>query len=281
MDQLFPIKGRYIVIIWLLPFLFFLPGIDVVYGLLKPGTEWFWFDIAYYYYFYLLFVCLMAILIGIYEVNWKAMFTKADTSEYPPAIKLTTFIFIFSIAAAYALFIPLSFIIPEFVTYWFIDTPPFIYGVQDELPFVPNLLSFLTLVVLAPVIEEFAFRGLLLHRWGEKYGLKTAIVLSSLLFGIGHTDPIGAAAFGAAMCFIYLRTRTLLVPILCHALTNLAVWLIEMWNVAWLGPEYSYTLEDFQNEWPIGVASALVAALWGYVYMKDLKEKPVLSLPRL
>jgi membrane protease YdiL (CAAX protease family) len=284
MDQVFPIKGRYIVIIWLLPFVFpviFLPVIDFIFMLLNPDTEWFWFGIVYYYHFHLIFLASMAFLISIYKVNWRSMLSRADTSDYLPAIKLTAFIFIFSIAAAYALFYPLSFVFPEFVTFWFIDIPPFIYSSQGEFPFVPNMLSFLSLVLFAPVIEEFAFRGILLHRWGEKYGLKTAIVLSSLLFGIVHPDPIGAAAFGVAMCVLYLRTKTLLVPMICHALTNLTAWLLEAGYIAWLGPEYRYTLEEFRNEWYIGAACALIVAVWSYVYIKRRKNTTALSLPQL
>jgi membrane protease YdiL (CAAX protease family) len=280
MERIFPIYGRYIVIIWLLPFVFF-PGLETIYRLLDVSTEWFWFDLIYYYYFHFIFLLLMALLFAAYKVNWKMMLSRADASDYLPAIKLTAFIFIFSIAAAYALFYPLSFVFPEFVTSWFIDIPPFIYSSQGEFPLIPNLLSFLSLVVFAPLVEEFAFRGILLHRWGEKYGVQTAIVLSSLLFGIAHPDPIGAAAFGVAMCILYLKTRTLWVPIFCHALTNLMVWCIEVGYISWLGPEYSYTLEDFRNEWQLGAVAALIVAVWGYLYLKGTNEKPVLSLPRL
>jgi membrane protease YdiL (CAAX protease family) len=281
MIPIFPVKGRYIVIVWLAPYLLLLPGAGVVFSFLDPNTEWFWFDIVFYYTFHLIFISVMILLFGIYQIHWKSMLSRVEPSEYVPAIKLTAFVFVFSIAAAYALFYPLSYVFPEFVTFWFIDIPPFIFSSQGEFPLVPNTLSFLSLVLFAPVIEEFAFRGILLHRWGEKYGLKIAIVLSSLLFGIAHPDPIGATAFGMAMCVLYLRTKTLLIPIICHALTNLTVWFWEVGNIVWLGSEYTYTLEDFRNGWDIGVVSALIVIVWSYAYMKRPKNQTALTLPQL
>ncbi len=206
MDSNFPIKGRYIVAIWLIPFLY-LPGTELIYNSIGIASEWYWYDIAYYYYFHAVFSAFLVILVTSQKLPWKKMFQKPRQEDFKPSIKLTAFVFIFSIAGAYALFYPLSFAIPEFVNYWFIDLPPLIYSSQNQYPFIPNLLNFLSLVVLAPVIEEFAFRGVLLRRWSQKWGAVNAILISSLLFGVAHPDPIGATAFGIAMCVIYEDTN--------------------------------------------------------------------------
>jgi membrane protease YdiL (CAAX protease family) len=280
MDSTYPIKGRYIVIIWVAPF-FLLPGIYPFLSLLDPDTEPYWFDIIFYYYFHFLLFSLSLLLVSKHKVNWKAMFSRADSTEYPPAIKLTIYIYIFSIAAVYALFYPLSLVFPDFVTSWLLEIPPLIYSDGTGFPLIPNVLGFLSLVVLAPVLEEFTFRGLLLHRWGEKYGIEKAIIFSSLLFGIAHPDPIGATAFGMAMSVLYLRTKTLLIPMFCHALTNFAVWCTEVGYISVLEPGYVYTLEDFQNDWYIGFVAALIAVAWSYVYIRGPRKNFVLSLPPL
>lgn len=78
----------------------------------------------------------------------------------------------------------------------------------------------LTIAVIPPVVEELIFRGLLLERWAAKWRIGTAVVVQAVFFGILHVDPVGAGVFGVAMALMYLRTRTLWVPIIMHAMNN-------------------------------------------------------------
>ena len=75
-------------------------------------------------------------------------------------------------------------------------------------------------VVLAPAIEELLFRGVLLNRWAAKWSVGTAVVASSIAFGILHGNPVGITVAGLVMAVLYLRTGTLLVPIAFHAANN-------------------------------------------------------------
>lgn len=93
--------------------------------------------------------------------------------------------------------------------------------------------------ILAPIAEEFYFRGLLQGWLRQRMGGFGAVLISSLLFGLAHFDSPGVAmsAFimGLAMGYVYDRTRSLWVPIGMHVLTNttavilgvLAIWLQE------------------------------------------------------
>lgn len=279
-NKTFHIKGRYVILLWLVP-LIYLPGTDFIYEIVDPAAEWFWFDIAFYYYYHAITVAFLAALVAYFKINWRLVLTPIDPKEYPGAVKLTAFTMVFSVAAAYALFLPLSYIWPDFVRYWYIDLPPFIYSSEGVYPALPNLLSFLSLVVFAPLIEEFTFRGILLHRWTLKFGMNRAIVYSSLLFAIVHPDPIGAFAFGVAMSALYLRSQTLWLPILCHALNNFIVWLIEAGFFYVQGPDYAYTLEDFQSEWYLGMACALLSIIWIYAFLKRKSSHREWRLPNL
>lgn len=88
-------------------------------------------------------------------------------------------------------------------------------------PWLAQMLKFLVLVLGAPVVEETLFRGLILQRWTVLWGIRPAIVLSSLVFGICHgSNPIGFTVFGLVMALMYVRTRSLLIPIVCHMLNN-------------------------------------------------------------
>lgn len=85
---------------------------------------------------------------------------------------------------------------------------------------------FLVAVIMAPVLEEISFRGLLLNRWGYKWGLGKALIVTSLAFGILHANPVGITAVGLVAAILYLQTRTLIVPIVLHALNNLVATLL-------------------------------------------------------
>ncbi|MEW8430400.1 MAG: CPBP family intramembrane metalloprotease, partial [gamma proteobacterium symbiont of Ctena orbiculata] len=115
----------------------------------------------------------------------------------------------------------------------------------------------------------------------EKWGINRAILISSLLFGAAHPDPIGAAAFGVAMSVLYLRTQTLLVPMFCHALNNLVVWLYEAGYAIALGPDYENTLEEFQSSWTIGLACAVIVLIWASLYLKGKVRYRAWSLPKI
>ncbi|MCP3923537.1 MAG: CPBP family intramembrane metalloprotease [Desulfobacterales bacterium] len=274
----FPVSGFFIVSIWLMPF-FYIPGLDYVVNLLDEGIEWYWFDLLFFYYIQMSWLLILFGLVLFYRVEWHLMFSRINTIDILPALKLTIFVFLLSIALEYIIFYPVSFFQPEFVTNWYIDIPPAVYGANGQYPIIPNILSFLSLVVLAPVIEEFAFRGILLHRWSDTLGINKAIIFSSVLFGIVHTEPIGATIFSVAMCFLYLKTRTLWIPIMCHALNNLAAWIIEAGYSVKLGTEYIYTLEDFQNEWLVGFSCFLIVIIWTYIYLKSPRSQKALRLP--
>lgn len=78
----------------------------------------------------------------------------------------------------------------------------------------------LTLVILAPIVEEFVFRGVFLTRFAAKTSMWGGILISSLMFGVLHLDFVGSFLFGIIASLLYLRTGNLLLPILFHMLNN-------------------------------------------------------------
>ena len=96
--------------------------------------------------------------------------------------------------------------------------------------------SILMTVVLAPVMEETLFRGLIQGSINERDGAAKAILLSALLFGVFHMIPqqaINAFLVGIILGYIYFRTKSLLTVIILHALNNgISYLMLEV-----LGPE--------------------------------------------
>lgn len=77
------------------------------------------------------------------------------------------------------------------------------------------------LAVIAPIAEEFVFRGLILNWLVAAFGFWKGIGLSSLIFGIFHINFFGAFLFAVVASLLYLKTGNLLVPILLHIANNL------------------------------------------------------------
>ena len=98
-----------------------------------------------------------------------------------------------------------------------------VFFTSSETPFAPflNFMEFIIAVIMAPIVEEFLFRGVILHRFTIKWGVKTAVLFSSLIFGFLHSDFIGAFTFAIVMCILYIKTASILVPIMAHMINNL------------------------------------------------------------
>lgn len=87
-----------------------------------------------------------------------------------------------------------------------------------------KITGFITVCILAPIIEEILFRGIIL-RGLLQYGASPimAIFLSSFLFGLAHLNPwqfLGAGILGAIFGYVYYRTQSLWLPVFLHALNN-------------------------------------------------------------
>jgi membrane protease YdiL (CAAX protease family) len=86
---------------------------------------------------------------------------------------------------------------------------------------------FAYLVVLVPVAEELAFRGVVHDALRARLRAPVATLASAVLFAVAH--PLGpqaifAFALGLVLAVAYDRAGTLAVPIAGHAAYNLAAW---------------------------------------------------------
>lgn len=86
------------------------------------------------------------------------------------------------------------------------------------------VMEVLAAVILAPIIEELLFRGLVFKRLYGYTGRIPAMIISSLFFGIYHGNMVqGIYAFivGMLFVFIYDKYKTIAAPILAHMIANL------------------------------------------------------------
>ncbi len=78
-------------------------------------------------------------------------------------------------------------------------------------------------VVLAPIFEELIFRKLLIDKL-SRFGDTVAIIASAVAFGLFHGNFYQffyAAALGALLAYIYVKTGKVRYTVLMHALINL------------------------------------------------------------
>ncbi|MDL2212787.1 CPBP family intramembrane metalloprotease [Bacteroides sp. OttesenSCG-928-J23] len=90
-------------------------------------------------------------------------------------------------------------------------------------------LGILGIAVLGPILEELLFRGAITRALLEEYNPTKAIVISALVFGIVHLNPVqivSATLIGLLLGWIYYKTASLIPCVLIHVVNNsLSVWL--------------------------------------------------------
>ena len=119
-----------------------------------------------------------------------------------------------------------------------------------------------SIVLLTAIPEEFAFRGVLLGSAMRLWGPWRASVITSVLFGLWHIEPtlgtmrdnhataglsasiggqvlvvLGAIAVtfvaGLVFCWLRLRSKSLIAPVMAHAATNGLALTVAWFTVHW------------------------------------------------
>ena len=96
-------------------------------------------------------------------------------------------------------------------------------------------------VLLAPICEELFFRGYLLAALAPHGKLRAAAVVS-LCFALVHPldGLVPLALFGALLCWMTLRTQSILSPVLVHMSYNMTLILIDSIGVPGLFMGWSF-----------------------------------------
>jgi membrane protease YdiL (CAAX protease family) len=100
-------------------------------------------------------------------------------------------------------------------------------------------VSVFTVSLLAPLVEEFVFRGLLL-RWLLRYSRMAAVLVSSVVFGVIHGQflqhpgaqgvllTVELAATGVVLALLVTRTGSLRTSFATHAAFNLTATVLSL-----------------------------------------------------
>jgi membrane protease YdiL (CAAX protease family) len=112
--------------------------------------------------------------------------------------------------------------------------------------------------VIAPIAEEFLFRGFIFTALSRWRGAIPAALITGVLFGAVHAgsapalDLVPLAALGFALCLLYRRTGSLYPGIVTHSLNN---------SIAF------GALENWEGEEFVLLIVASLAAIWALVQL--------------
>lgn len=99
---------------------------------------------------------------------------------------------------------------------------------QDTLSMIDLVMLVIAGAIVAPIAEEFLFRGLFFQYLRSRRALWVAIVVSSLVFAVAHFVPILVPVlivFGIAEALVMERYDSIYPAIALHALNNGALFL--------------------------------------------------------
>ncbi len=160
-----------------------------------------------------------------------------------------------------------------------IEEPLFALMPEEWMDFVEQAIgtgkwAILNTVLIAPVLEEMIFRGVILESVRSRWGKIWAIVVSALLFGVVHGVPqqaINAAMVGVILGAIYIATDSLLAVIVLHAINNALSYVLMI-----LFPNNNDTLRSMITSdvvyWSVYAASCVAVIICGTIIFTAVKR---------
>jgi membrane protease YdiL (CAAX protease family) len=127
-----------------------------------------------------------------------------------------------------AMLVPLMLLLGSAIAQWLVSVLPLAPWEQQmfERMASGNLASLLGMCLLAPVLEEMLFRGIILRAFLHQYDRRKAILASALIFGAAHLNIyqfVIAFGLGLVLGWLYERTQSLIPCIALHGLYNSSI----------------------------------------------------------
>lgn len=88
-----------------------------------------------------------------------------------------------------------------------------------------SLIFTIGILIVAPIMEELIFRGIILKGFCTNYPPSKAIIISAIIFGFVHGKPLqiwGAIIIGLFLGYIYYKTQSIGITIVLHFSANLS-----------------------------------------------------------
>ena len=160
-------------------------------------------------------------------------------------------------------------------SYWYTA-----FGFSDSVEALRDhhvALTFLISVLVAPILEEFVFRAVMLRVWMQSRSLWLSVAFSSIAFGAIHnTSFLFATAAGVLFACLYLSYRSILPAVLVHAAHNLIVLIPAV--------RQSFSLRDQDvvsswSGWTVEFLSAILMLPLAFWVFRRLVSSPLFPAP--
>jgi len=119
----------------------------------------------------------------------------------------------------------LSIVVSEIdnIARYFFPMTPFWVDIFRSIRNQPIIFFILEVIIVAPFVEEFMFRGIIARGLNERYSYVFAIFVSAFMFGLVHLNFwqfISAFIAGLFIAWLYLYSKSLILVIFAHGLFN-------------------------------------------------------------
>ena len=112
-----------------------------------------------------------------------------------------------------------------------------VISISGESTILTTCFSFISVVILGPILEEIVHRGYFMNTFFPKSKYYLDVILSALIFGLSHLvlshrDPISLMIycfFGLFFALVYRWTKNLKITILCHSFINFLIHADFIW----------------------------------------------------
>ncbi|PER63516.1 CPBP family intramembrane glutamic endopeptidase [Priestia megaterium] len=196
-----------------------------------------------------------------YKIS-SVLHIKGIHKQLPTILVLICLLIAFSLGAYWLTNYMLSFIFPDYVAEM----------LSEDVPMPSNNFQYILLGIniclVGPIAEEFIFRGLLLKRLAKKTNIIASAIITNLIFGLIHSDIIGASMFGFILTLLFLKTDNLLVPIISHILNNTILMVLSIYLPD--SPEFTniMTIADLHDKMAPNLTLLIVSTIMLVIYIK-------------
>ena len=112
-----------------------------------------------------------------------------------------------------------------------------VISISGESTILTTCFSFVSVVILGPLLEEIVHRGYFMNTFFPKSKYYLDVILSALIFGLSHLvlshrDPISLMVYsfsGLFFALVYRWTKNLKITILCHSFMNFLIHADFIW----------------------------------------------------
>lgn len=139
------------------------------------------------------------------------------------------------------------------------------------------LITAIAASLIAPISEEYIFRGLLFTNLQKRFAVWPAMFLTALIFAVMHFSPLSLITtfiFAMCSCIVYYKTKNLWLPILMHIAVNGVISLYEVGEFFFASGNAANSASDstatvIRAFYFVGLPCLIVALGLGYYMVKQ------------